>query len=207
MFDAALIQQCADPGIEVAIVERFIAEAGSDNPFRVTITSGNRVILPEQPTNAEDAVRLIQRFVSQATVRVGITQFPAGYGIADAAQITPAIVDACENIRIGTALFGKVYRVVAHASDAADAAIFSAAVAAWRTGLFKERYVFGEPDPEVASEENQDREAKFEHSEMASDRAFTSVNPASGESENQDPNKAGIRIDISGVNGRLTNAD
>lgn len=34
MIDTALIQQCVDPGLKPAIVERFIAEAGSLDPHR-----------------------------------------------------------------------------------------------------------------------------------------------------------------------------
>lgn len=33
MIDATLIHQCTDSKIEIAIIERFITEAGSDNPF------------------------------------------------------------------------------------------------------------------------------------------------------------------------------
>lgn len=35
MVDAALIQQCANPGLEPAIVEKFIAEPGSPDPLAV----------------------------------------------------------------------------------------------------------------------------------------------------------------------------
>src|SRR5690606_21607662 len=113
----------------------------------VTITSGNRIILPQAPQNADDAVRLIQRFVGQATVRVGLTQYPAGYGVSDATEITADLVDACQNIRMGTALFGKVYRIVAHAHGEAGPDTFREALAAWRTGAFQGAYVFGEADP------------------------------------------------------------
>lgn len=46
MFELAFIEQCADPGIEIALVERFISAVGTDNPLAVSITSGNRRILP-----------------------------------------------------------------------------------------------------------------------------------------------------------------
>ena len=45
MVDAALIQQCADPGLKPAIVEKFIAEAGSTDPLAVSVRSGTRVVL------------------------------------------------------------------------------------------------------------------------------------------------------------------
>lgn len=37
MIDAALIQQCADPGQTPAIVEKFIAEAGSLDPVALPV--------------------------------------------------------------------------------------------------------------------------------------------------------------------------
>lgn len=37
MIDAALIQQCAYPGLKPAIVDRLVAEAGSPDPLAVTI--------------------------------------------------------------------------------------------------------------------------------------------------------------------------
>ncbi|TIQ15005.1 MAG: conjugal transfer protein TraH, partial [Mesorhizobium sp.] len=40
MIDAALIQQCADPGLQPAIVDRFIAEGGSPEPLAITVQSG-----------------------------------------------------------------------------------------------------------------------------------------------------------------------
>lgn len=204
MFDVALIQQCADPGIEIAIVEQFIAEAGSDNPLKVTITSGNRVILPEVPKTQEAAVRLMQRFVGEATVRVGITQYPAGYGISDAAQITADLFDACENIRMGTALFGKVYRIVSHASGNGGP-VLGEAIDAWRSGTFGGDYVFGLPDPGPLAEELQeetDQPAELEGSEVLEARpqgdANGSVLPPA---EPVDPNSAGIRIDLSNLRG------
>lgn len=205
MFDVALIQQCADPAIEVAIVERFIAEAGSDNPLKVTITSGNRVILPEAPKTQEAAVRIMQRFVGEATVRVGVTQFPVGYGISDAAQITANLVDPCENIRMGTALFGKVYRIVSHASGGNGGPVLGEAIDAWRSGTFRGDYVFGLPDPRTLAEELREEAAQpaeldaLETVEaQQQDDANRSVLPTL---ESGDPNTAGIRIDLSNLKG------
>ncbi|MCO5164708.1 MAG: conjugal transfer protein TraH [Mesorhizobium sp.] len=203
MFDAALIQQCADPSIEIAIVERFIAEAGSDNPLAVRITSGNRIILPEQPRNADDAVRLIQRFVGQASVRVGITQYPAGHGISDAAEISADIVDACENIRMGSALFGKVYRIAAAEEGSTGSSTFDEAVTAWRTGQYGEDYVFALPDPGPIAEREVGEadqtsgggsEPAFE--EDMSDAGRKTISPPD---ELSDPNNAGIRVDLSRI--------
>ncbi|OYR23369.1 traH_2 family protein, partial [Brucella grignonensis] len=110
MFDVAFLEYCADPGVKIEIVERFIAAVGNENPLAVSITSGNRVILPEPPKTAEDAVRLAQRFVGTATVRAGVANFPVGVGTSDVSQIDAGLFNACQNISTGTALFGKVYR-------------------------------------------------------------------------------------------------
>lgn len=73
MFDAAFLEKCADPGIKIEIVERFVATVGTENTLTSSITPGNRVILPEPPKTAEEAVGLAQPFVSQAVVRGGVT--------------------------------------------------------------------------------------------------------------------------------------
>lgn len=201
MFDAALIQQCADPGLEIAIVERFLNEAGSDNPLSVRITAGNKIILPEPPRTPDEAVSLIQRFVGEASVRVGITNYPAGYGVSDAAQITADIVDACTNIRMGTALFGKVYRIVAHAQDGTGRAVFSAAIQAWQSGAFEGRYVFGVPDPgplpvEQETPQGSDNPAMPDVDDL---EAAEAGNETAQSAVVEDPHKAGIRIDLSGI--------
>lgn len=193
MIEAPLIHQCADPQIEIATVERFIAEAGSDNPLSVTITSDDRIILPRAPQNADDAVRLIQRFVGQATVRVGVTQYPAGYGVTDAKEISTDLVDACQNIRMGSALFGKVHRIVAHAHGEAGPGTFREALAAWRTGTFQGAYVFGEADPGPLSD---DEDVSMENPpEVIEGSEPDRATPMSG--QNFDPYAAGIRVDLS----------
>lgn len=198
MIEAALIHQCADPQIEIATVERFIAEAGSDNPLSVTITSGDRIILPQVPQNADDAVRLIQRFVGQATVRVGVTQYPAGYGVTDAKEISTNLVDACQNIRMGSKLFGKVYRIVAHARGEAGPGTFREALAAWRTGIFQDAYVFGEADPGPHSdEEDVSPEDPPETIAGSEPDGVTSLSE-----QNFDPYAAGIRVDLSTLKGQ-----
>ena len=110
MVDAALIQQCADKTLKPAIVEKFIATAGSENPLGITVRAGGRVILVPPPKSPDEAFELVRRYVGQAAVRVGITQYPAGVGVTDASQLTGDLVDACKNIRMGSALFAKVYR-------------------------------------------------------------------------------------------------
>lgn len=196
MFDAAIIQQCADPSIEIAIVERFIAEAGSKNPLAVNISSGNRIILPAPPQTAEAAMLLIERFVGAAVVRVGITQYPAGHAIADAADLNAGLVDPCENIRMGTALFGKVHRIVVYARGESSATVLGEAITAWRTGTFQGAYVFGEPDPGLRPAEATAVQAS-ELSEAAIDAETAPDAPVALPAGENDVNAAGMRVDLS----------
>lgn len=203
MFDLVLIQQCADPRVEIAIVERFIAEAGADDPLAITITSGNRVILPEAPRTPEAAMRLIERFVGQAIVRVGVTRYPAGHGISDASELSPGLVDPCENIRMGTTLFGKVHRIVSHARGATDGIAFTQSLEAWQTGMFEGRYVFGEADPGPLPAAEEIDANELPDADVEDPVPYT----VPGETDAQgagilDPNKAGIRIDLSPIGAR-----
>lgn len=196
MFELAFIEQCADPGVEIAIVERFVAAVGTDNPLAVSITSGNRTILPEPPRTPEEALRLTARFVDKAVVRVGITQYPAGYGISEAAELSPGLFDACENIRMGSALFGKVYRIVAHARGQDATNIFAEVFTAWRTGVFEGGYVFGEPDPSpLLSGET------VKINDQLSDERMDEENSQTAEESMKDhnPYDAGIRVDLSTI--------
>lgn len=88
MVDAAMIQQCAAPGLKPAIVEKFIATVGSENPLAITVRAGGRVVLVPPPKSPDEALELVRRYVGQAVVRVGITQYPAGVGVTDASQLT-----------------------------------------------------------------------------------------------------------------------
>lgn len=202
MFDATIIQQCADPGIEVAIAERFISEAGSDNPLALTISSGNRIILPAPPQTPEAAMLLIERFVGKAVVRVGITQYPAGHGIADATDLNAGLVDPCENIRMGTTLFGKVHRIVVHARGESSATVFGEAITAWRTGMFEGVYVFGEPDPGPLPVEASAAQAG-ETSEATINAEATLDGPGALPAGTNDSNAAGIRVDLSKLAGQI----
>lgn len=201
MFELAFIEQCADPSVEIAIVERFIAEVGTDNPLAITITDGNRLILPEAPRTPEAAMRLIERFVGQAVVRVGVTRYPAGYGISDASELSPDVVDACGNIRLGTELFGKVHRIVAHARGKDDKAVFSEALDAWLTGEFQGSYVFGEPDPNSTSsfQEEFDLGGSSDAVGEVPDLAQSPEGAVVQKVDSVDPNQAGIRVDLSSI--------
>ena len=201
MVDAALIQQCADPGLKPAIVEKFIATAGSPDPLAVTVRSGQRVVLVPRPGTAEEAMALVRQHVGKAVVRVGVTQYPAGLGVSDVSELKPDLVDACANIRIGTKLFAKVYRIVTKWYGNAVDEAFGDAIDAWKTGSFEGSAIFSEPDPgdvklAVPAPADADR------SEAAPTEAAGPVRP-----EPVDPNKAGIRIDLSGIGGSRLKSD
>jgi hypothetical protein len=192
MLDTAFLETCADPAVKIEIVERFIAAVGNENPLAISITSGNRLILPEPPKTPDEAARLAQRFVGNAVVRAGVTGFPVGVGMSDPTQISSDLFDACKNIGMGTALFGKVYRVVAHACQAEDGTVLGDALEAWRTGRFEGVYVFAEPDPgplqaDVDGEEN---------AELGPEPVLAEEVAASPEPDADDPNTAGIRVSL-----------
>lgn len=156
MLDAALIQKCADPSLKPAIVEQFVTAAGANDPLGVTVKSGGRLILVPKATSPDEAMAIIRQYVGQAVVRVGLTQFPAGVGIKDIADLKPDLVDSCENLRKGTAMFAKVLRIVAKwygdpKSDEIFPQIFEDAVYAWKSGEFEGTNVFRVEDPGAAA--------------------------------------------------------
>lgn len=152
MVDAALIQQCADTSLKPAVVEEFIARAGSQDPLAITVRSGNRVVLVPKPTTPEEALALVRENLGRNTVRAGITQYPAGLGIVEAGQLKPDMVEPCENIRMGTALFAKVFRIVMKwygnpTSKEVMPQVMDDAVIAWQSGYFEGVAVFRADDP------------------------------------------------------------
>lgn len=204
MLDAVLIKQCADPSLKPAIVEQFIARAGSQDALTITVRSGNRVVLVPKPTRPEEALALIRDNLGRNTVRVGITQYPAGLGIVEAGQLKPDMVEACENIRMGTALFAKVFRIVSkwYGNPTAKEVlpqVMDDAVIAWQTGYFEGVAVFRAEDPgdaKVAQPETADPETSAQDTPPEKDGGAAEPATDAGAS---DPNKAGIRIDLSGI--------
>ncbi|MFZ5690300.1 MAG: TraH family protein [Pseudomonadota bacterium] len=192
MVDAALIQQCADPSLKSAIVEKFIATAGSENPLAITVRAGGRVVLVPPTKSPDEALELVRRYVGQAVVRVGITQYPAGVGVTDASQITADLVDPCKNIRIGTALFAKVYRIVVKWYGVENDNAFEDAIIAWRTGTFEDVAVFSAPDPGPTA-------ATPPRTDESAPRERPPKPPVDQKAPDSDPNRAGIRIDLSGI--------
>jgi hypothetical protein len=192
MVDAAMIQQCADPGLKPAIIEKFIATAGSDNPLAITVRAGGRVVLVPPPNSPDDALERVRRYVGQAVVRVGITQYPAGVGITDASQLTVDLVDACKNIRMGSALFAKVYRIVAKWYGVENDNAFEDAIIAWQTGTFEDVAVFSAPDPGPTA-------VVPPRPDDAAPRERLPKPSGDHQVPESDPNRAGIRIDLSGI--------
>lgn len=198
MIDAVLIQQCADPSLKPAIVERFIAVAGSTDPLAITVRSGDRVVLIPKPTTPDEAMALVREHLGKAVVRVGITQYPAGLGAKEVSELQLDLVDACENIRIGTALFGKVYRIVTAWYRAEPDEAFEDAILAWQSGHFEGKAVFTEPDPgEGMSADPVERQPEAE-----AETPVAATEPDTDDGHAADPNKAGIRIDLSGIGRR-----
>lgn len=152
MLDAALIGKCADPSLTPAIVEQFVQAVGSPDPHAITVKSGGSLILVPKAATPDEAMDIIRQHVGRAVVRVGLTQFPAGVGIKDASEVKPGLVDACENLKMGTKMFAKVLRIVAKwygkpTSKDVFPQIFEDAVHAWRSGEFEGVSVFQASDP------------------------------------------------------------
>ena len=204
MLDAALIQQCADPSLKPAVVERFVAAAGSSDPLAVTVKSGGRLILVPKATSAEQTMTIVRQYVSQAVVRVGLTQFPAGVGIKDVADLKPDLVDPCENLREGTAMFAKVLRIVAKwygnpKSDDVFPQIFEDAVYAWKTGEFEGVSIFQADDP-GGDVDTGDANVELADAKRAPPKE--DAEPATDPSpEKADIGAAEMRIDLSRIGG------
>lgn len=202
MLDAIIIEKCADPSLTPAVVEQFVAAAGSSDPLAVTVKSGGRLILVPKAKTPDEAMGLIRQYVGQGVVRVGLTQFPAGVGIKDASELKPDLVDACENLRIGTKMFAKILRIVAKwygnpASKEVFPQIFEDAVYAWKTGEFEGVGVFQAEDPggEVASGDAYVEPQDEKRAPVSEDAKLTI-----GQSQTEgDVGAADMRIDLSRI--------
>lgn len=197
MFDPALIAKCADPDLKPAIVEKFIAEAGSPNPLMVAVKSGDRLILVPVAKTSEEAMAIVSKYVGNAVVRVGVTQYPAGIGVKDASELKPEIMDACENIRVGTALFAKVYRIVVKWYGSSPPEALDDAIFAWKTGYFEGKSVFMEPDPGKLDPGASARQT-VDGADGLDVQTTTKRTEASDET---DPSRDDPRIDLSRLNG------
>lgn len=202
MLDAALIKECADPSLKPAIVEQFVMAVGPADPLAVTVKSGGRLILVPKATSPDEAMAIVRQYAGQAVVRVGLTQFPAGVGVKEPADLKPDLVDACQNLRKGTAMFAKVLRIVGKwygnpTSKDVFPQIFEDAVYAWKSGEFEGVSVFQAEDPgtpvEVPQQSREETPAEEENA----------AKPGGGEPETeQEVGRAGIRIDLSRIGGQ-----
>ena len=198
-IDADLIHRCADPSLTPAIAETFVKTVGSTDPLSITVRSGNRIVLVPAAKTPDEALATIRAHVGHAVVRVGITQYPVGIGIKDPSGISPDLLDACSNLRLGTALFGKVWRIVLKwygnpADESVLPQVFDDAIEAWRTGVFEGAVVFNAADPGPSIVRKVNNSGAAETAEEPSERS-PGTPPAP-------PNEAGIRVDLSAVGGR-----
>lgn len=211
MLDAALIEKCADPSLTPAIVRQFVETAGAPDPLTITVKSGGRLILVPKPTTPDEAMSIVREHVGRAVVRVGLTQFPAGVGVKDAADLKPDVVDACENLRMGTKMFAKILRIVAKwygnpTSKDVLPQIFEDAVFSWKTGEFEGVSVFQAEEPGTkwkmpAVTEPDDVDQADGSRQDGDDARSADDAPPSEQAEEADTGKAGIRIDLSHING------
>ncbi|MDU0364234.1 TraH family protein [Rhizobium sp. 25PS6] len=202
MLDAALMKECADPSLKPAIVEQFVSAAGSVDPLAVTVKSGGRLVLIPKAASTEEAMAIVRQYAGQAVVRVGLTQFPAGVGVKDQADLKPDLVDACQNLRKGTAMFAKVLRIVAKwygnpTSKDVFPQIFEDAVYAWKTGEFEGVSVFQAEDPGGALA-NQ-KETRADNSEADTIDAGAPLPTEAELSDGKKIGTAGIRVDLSRI--------
>ncbi len=201
MLDAALIKECADPSLKPAIVEQFVQAVGSGDPLAISVRSGGRLILIPKPKTSEEAIEIVRENIGRSIVRVGLTQIPAGIGLKDASELKVDLVDPCVNLRMGTAMFAKILRIVAKwygnpTSEEVFPQLVDDAIHAWRTGKFEGESVFQAEDPGGAV---------LQRSAVESDDA------AEGEKHNImlkpeenliEPDNAGIRIDLRRIGGQ-----
>lgn len=207
MIDAALVGQCADTSLKPALVQMFIERAGSQDPLAVTVRSGNRVVLVPKPQTSDEALALIRENLGRNTVRVGITQYPAGLGIMEAGELKPDLIEPCQNIGMGTALFAKVYRIVIKWYGNPDnrevlPQVFDDAIIAWQTGYFEGVAVFRADDPGGGKVAQPMQDAKDDDEEKVGVPGNVSELEEPAGVQATDPNKATIRIDLTGIGGR-----
>jgi TraH_2 len=201
MLDAALIEDCADPSLKPALVEQFVQAVGSEDPLAITVKSGGRLILVPRPKTPEEAIKIVRENIAGSIVRVGLTQIPAGIGMKDTSELKADLVDPCANLRMGTAMFAKILRIVAKwygnpTSEEVFPQLFDDAVHAWRTGKFEGESVFQAEDPGGAV---------VQRSQVEADDAGKAEDDAPSETPGETPIKpddAGIRIDLTRIGGQ-----
>ncbi|WP_348626111.1 hypothetical protein [Rhizobium sp. 9140] len=133
-------------------------------------------------------------------------------GIMEAGALKSDLVEACENLRMGTALFAKVWRIVMNWYGDPTAKevlpqVFNDAIIAWQTGYFEGTAVFRIEDPGKAKTAQPEQVYREEVDTGQDPSEKQLYRDAQAVSEASDANKAGIcvpacKIDpISGVIG------
>lgn len=152
MLEAQLINECADPALTPAIVEQFVQSVGSDDALAITVNRTGKRVLVRRPKTAIEALQTVREHMDHADVRVGITQIPVGpFGEYEHTALTERIFDPCENLRLGTALFAKIARIVTKwygypTDETLLPQLLDDALHAWKTGRFETVSVFGAED-------------------------------------------------------------
>jgi hypothetical protein len=117
--------------------------------------------------------------------------------VKDASELKPEIMDACENIRVGTALFAKVYRIVVKWYGSSPPEALDDAVFAWKTGYFEGKSVFMQPDPGKLDPGASARQT----GDGGDDLELQATTKRTEASDQTDPSRADPRIDLSRING------
>lgn len=190
-IDTDLIHRCADPSLAPAIVETFVKAIGSSDPLSITVRSGNRIVLMPVAKTPDDALAIIRKHVGHAMVRVGIK---------DPSEVSPDLLDTCANLSQGTALFGRVRRIVLNwygnpTDESVLPQVLEDATEAWKTGTFEGSSVFTTADPgpsKLSKMEVEDGEATPTGGEPRRTLSEASA---------LQPNEAGIRVDLSAYAG------
>lgn len=202
MVDAALLKTCSDPALSPAIVEQFVQAAGSDDPLAITVKIGGRLLVVPKPQSPEEALDLVRQHVGKASVRVGITQMPAGIGITAASQLDLRLFDACKNLEKGTAMFAKVARIVTRwygspTNKEVVPQMVEDTIYAWKSGTFEGTNVFQAADPGGATFLRQSTEVsqKSTTDQAISDDASINNDPARDATRSN----AEMRIDLTRI--------
>lgn len=200
MLDAALIKECADPSLKPDIVEQFVQAVGSEDPLAISVRSAGRLILIPKPKTPKEAIEIVRENIGGSIVRVGLTQIPAGIGLKDASELKADLLDPCANLRVGTAMFAKILRIVAKwygnpTSEEVFPQLVDDAVHAWKTGKFEGESVFQAEDPGGAVVQ------KSEDGDDAEEAPDADATPQEKD-EPSKPDDAGIRIDLTRIGGQ-----
>ncbi|MEF2074738.1 conjugal transfer protein TraH [Consotaella aegiceratis] len=174
---------------------------GSNDPLSITVRSGNRIVLVPSAKTSDEALTIIRDHIGQAVVRVGITQYPVDVGIKDPSAVPTDLLDVCSNLRQGTALFGKVWRIVLKwygnpTDESVMPQMLEDATNAWKTGFFDGTPVFQAADPQPS--ENSKIELENGRTQPSADE----LSKIPHDTSTITPNEAGIRVDLSGIGGR-----